>query len=58
MFAVTHDSICKRWVHHIATAIKYVEYSQYVKAVAPADQTVEFLDDKKGVIALHKRRVE
>lgn len=58
MFAVTHDNICKRWVHHLTTAIKYVVYSQYAKAVAPGDQAVECMDDKKGEIVLHKRKVE
>ena len=48
MFATHHSTICHRWVHHIKTAIFYLQHAQYIKPIPAADQIVEFLDDQKG----------
>ena len=57
MFAVNHENIRKRWLYHFKVALKYQQFSLYVKSVAAGDQVVEFMDDEKGQAILHKRKL-
>lgn len=57
ILAAKNGIIARRWVRNFKIAVKYQEFILFIKPISAADQVVEILDDEKGEVVLHKRKV-
>ena len=58
LFALKNVKIYKKWIDSFREAMRFIEFSLFIKEIPSSQQIITFLNDDKNQISFHRRKTE